>query len=78
MAHTMGSTGGFCAGSKVMCEHQRINSTALVYSAALPALLATAATETIGNFTRYPEMFSTLHENIQAARRIVATVDSLR
>lgn len=73
----MGSTGGFCAGTKVMCEHQRINSTALVYSAALPALLATAATETIGNFTRYPEMFSMLQENIQASRRIVAAVDSL-
>ncbi|KIM22878.1 hypothetical protein M408DRAFT_332649 [Serendipita vermifera MAFF 305830] len=77
MGHTMGSAGGFCTGSTVMCEHQRINSTSFVFSAALPALLATAANETIDNFIRYPEMFTALQENIRAVRAVLGVVDSL-
>ena len=60
-----------------MCEHQRINSTSFVFSAALPALLATAANETIDNFTRYPEMFTALQENIRAVRTVLGGIDSL-
>jgi serine palmitoyltransferase len=73
----MGSAGGFCSGSTVMCEHQRINSQSFVFSAALPALLATTATEAISNFKRYPEMFTTLQENIRTVRAALAGVDSL-
>ncbi|KAG8769096.1 serine palmitoyltransferase component, partial [Serendipita sp. 397] len=77
LANTMSSAGGFCAGSKVMCEHQRINSTSFVFSAALPALLATAASETISGFTRHPEMFTALQENVRAVRAILAGMDTL-
>lgn len=47
MANSFNSAGGFCAGSTEVVEHQRINSAAVVYSAALPPLLATSASETI-------------------------------
>lgn len=77
MAHTMSSAGGFCTGSTVMCEHQRINSTSFVFSAALPALLATAATETIDTFIRYPEMFTALQENTRAIRGVLGSIESL-
>jgi len=77
MGHTMSSAGGFCTGSTVMCEHQRINSTSFVFSAALPALLATAATETIDTFIRYPEMFTALQENVRAVRAVLGSVESL-
>lgn len=60
-----------------MCEHQRINSTSFVFSAALPPLLATAATETIDNFTRYPEMFTALQDNTRAVRAILGSIESL-
>jgi serine palmitoyltransferase len=60
-----------------MCEHQRINSTSFVFSAALPALLATAATETIDTFIRYPEMFTALQENTRAVRVVLGGIDSL-
>lgn len=39
--------GGFCAGSAEVTEHQRISALAYTYSAALPAMLATTASETI-------------------------------
>jgi serine palmitoyltransferase len=77
MAHTMSSAGGFCTGSTVMCEHQRINSTSFVFSAALPALLATAATETIDTFIRYPEMFTALQENTRAIRAVLGSIETL-
>jgi serine palmitoyltransferase len=73
----MSSAGGFCTGSTVMCEHQRINSTSFVFSAALPALLATAATETIDTFIRYPEMFTALQENTRAIRAVLGSIESL-
>ncbi|KAF1811155.1 serine palmitoyltransferase [Eremomyces bilateralis CBS 781.70] len=39
--------GGFCAGSNEVVVHQRINAASYCFSAALPALLATTASETI-------------------------------
>lgn len=77
LANTMSSAGGFCAGSTVMCEHQRINSTSFVFSAALPGLLATAANENISNFLRYPEMFSMLQDNVRAARGVLQGIDTM-
>ncbi|KAG0149890.1 hypothetical protein CROQUDRAFT_39250 [Cronartium quercuum f. sp. fusiforme G11] len=47
LANSFNSGGGFCAGSNEVVAHQRINSAALVFSAALPPLLASAASETI-------------------------------
>jgi len=39
--------GGFCAGSADVVEHQRITSSSYTFSAALPALLAVTASQTI-------------------------------
>ncbi|KAH9034364.1 serine palmitoyltransferase [Lactarius deliciosus] len=40
IANTLNSSGGFCAGSRIVVDHQHINSTSFVFSAAVPALLA--------------------------------------
>lgn len=47
MANGLCSAGGFCAGSLDVIAHQRINSPAFVFSAALPPLLAVSASESI-------------------------------
>lgn len=39
----LGSSGGWCAGAKEVVDHQRLNSQAYCYSAALPALHCKAA-----------------------------------
>jgi 7-keto-8-aminopelargonate synthetase-like enzyme len=58
------SGGGFCAGSPEVVEHQRIMAAAYTYSAALPAMLATTASETIKLLQDEPEMGIKLKENI--------------
>ncbi|EEP80620.1 hypothetical protein UREG_05462 [Uncinocarpus reesii 1704] len=57
--------GGFCAGSEEIVHHQRISATSYCFSAALPALLSTTASETLTLLQESPELLSTLRENIK-------------
>lgn len=57
--------GGFCAGSEEIVHHQRISAAAYTFSAALPALLATTASETINILQTTPEIVKQLRENIK-------------
>ncbi|PWN50584.1 PLP-dependent transferase, partial [Violaceomyces palustris] len=78
MANTLGGGGGFCAGSEEVAFHQRINGTAFVFSAALPAMLAVASSAAIGTMISEPSMFTTLQENVKALRSVLDHVESLR
>lgn len=60
--------GGFCAGEKDVVEHQRITGAAYTYSAALPALLATTASESISLLQTNPEIMQQCRENIKAMK----------
>ncbi|CAK7240890.1 MAG: serine palmitoyltransferase component [Sporothrix thermara] len=60
--------GGFCAGEKDVVEHQRITAAAYTYSAALPALLATTASESISLLQSNPEIVQQCRENIKAMK----------
>jgi serine palmitoyltransferase len=60
--------GGFCAGAKDVVEHQRITSTAYTYSAALPAMLAVTASETVSLLQSNPDILTQCRENIKAMR----------
>lgn len=77
VANSLCSAGGFCAGSKVIVDHQRINGTAFVFSAAMPALLAVGASEAIRILTDSPSIMSTLQENIRAVRTVLDKVDCI-
>lgn len=57
--------GGFCAGSDEIVEHQRISASAYTFSAALPAMLATTASEVLSMIQTTPEMLSPVRENIK-------------
>jgi serine palmitoyltransferase len=57
--------GGFCAGSEEIVHHQRISATAYCFSAALPALLSTTASETLAILQTSPELVSQLRENVK-------------
>ncbi len=76
MANTLGSSGGFVAGSSIVEFHQRINSAALVFSAALPALLAVAASTAIEVLQTTPAT-QTLQENIKALRSVLDTIECI-
>lgn len=60
--------GGFCAGPKDVVEHQRITSSAYTYSAALPAMLAVTASETLNLLQSNPDILTQCRENIKAMR----------
>ncbi|KAG6040768.1 hypothetical protein E4U41_007143 [Claviceps citrina] len=60
--------GGFCAGAKDVVEHQRITSSAYTYSAALPAMLAITASQTVNLLQSNPDILTQCRENIKAMR----------
>ncbi|WWD20547.1 hypothetical protein CI109_105023 [Kwoniella shandongensis] len=75
MATGLSTGGGFCAGSKVVCSHQRINSSASVFSASLPAMLATTASAAIEALTYQPALMSSLQANVQIFRQQLSKLE---
>ena len=57
--------GGFCVGSDEIVEHQRISSAAYTFSAALSAMLATTASETISLLQTSPDILAQARENVK-------------
>jgi len=71
------SSGGFCAGSRNVIEHQRINGPSFVFSASLPALLAVSASEGINILRNTPSILQILQENVCVARAILDRLDCI-
>lgn len=62
------SGGGFCAASSEIVDHQRISGSSYVFSAAMPAMLATQVSACIKHIQRDPSLFRTLGENARTFR----------
>lgn len=77
MATSLGAGGGFCAGSKVVCQHQRINSSASVFSASLPAMLATTSSHAIATLQSTPSLLTNLQANVLYFRQILNKLEAL-
>jgi len=77
LANAFCGTGGFCAGSKHVVDHQRINGASFVFSASMPASLAVSASEAIQILTNSPSTLSTLHENVRLVRSILDKVEGI-
>ena len=77
VANGLNSSGGFCAGSHIVVDHQRINGTSFVFSAAVPALLAVSASEGINILRNTPSILSALQENVRAIRAVLDRVDAI-
>ncbi|PPQ81369.1 hypothetical protein CVT25_015890 [Psilocybe cyanescens] len=73
----LASAGGFCAGSRTVVDHQRINGPSFVFSASMPALLAVSASEGINILRNTPSIFETLQDNVRAARAILDRVECI-
>ncbi|KIK96087.1 hypothetical protein PAXRUDRAFT_826362 [Paxillus rubicundulus Ve08.2h10] len=71
------SSGGFCAGTSFVTEHQRINGTSFVFSASMPALLATSASEAISYLQNTPSVLVTLQENIRVIRAVLERTEGI-
>ncbi|KAH8988171.1 serine palmitoyltransferase [Lactarius hatsudake] len=77
VANGLNSSGGFCAGSRIIVDHQRSNGTSFVFSAAVPALLAASASEGINILRNTPSILSTLQENVRAIRAVLDRVEAI-
>ena len=66
LAGPLCAAGGFCAAASEAVEHQRISSLSYTFSAALPAMSATTASETITLLQTNPEVMSGCRENIRS------------
>lgn len=78
MANTLGSAGGFCAGSSEVVFHQRINGPSYVFSAALPAMLAVASSIAINKvLTNDDDVLGRLRENTRTIRGVLDSVECL-
>ncbi|KZV91357.1 PLP-dependent transferase [Exidia glandulosa HHB12029] len=71
LAHGLSAAGGFCSGSNVMVEHQRINSSSVVFSAAMPPLLAVCGSEGINILRNDASIIPRLQTNVRAARTVL-------
>jgi len=60
--------GGFCAGARDVVEHQRLTAASYTFSAALPAMLAMAASESLNVLQSNPEIITQCRENIRLMR----------
>ena len=67
MAGALSAAGGFCAGSDEIVEHQRLSAASYTFSAALPAMSAVTASETVTllQSSTGMEMIGALRENIR-------------
>ncbi|KAG8216221.1 serine palmitoyltransferase [Butyriboletus roseoflavus] len=77
VANGLCSAGGFCAGSFIVTEHQRINGTSFVFSASMPALLATSGSEAINYLRETPSVLSALHDNIDTIRSALEKTEGI-
>lgn len=68
LAGPLCAAGGFCAGTRDIVEHQRINAMPYTYSAALPAMSTVTASETLNLLQSNPEILLQCRENIKAMR----------
>ncbi|KAI1612347.1 serine palmitoyltransferase [Exophiala viscosa] len=66
MSGPLSANGGFCAGSDEVVEHQRLSAASYTFSAALPAIAAVTASETLMMLQTQPELHNQLKENIRA------------
>ncbi|KAH9164367.1 serine palmitoyltransferase [Lactarius sanguifluus] len=77
VANGLNSSGGFCAGSRIVVDHQHSNGTSFVFSAAVPALLAASASDGINILRNTPSILSTLQENVRAIRAVLDRVEAI-
>jgi serine palmitoyltransferase len=77
VANGLCSAGGFCAGSAIVVDHQRINGTSFVFSASMPALLATSGSEAITFLRNNPSVLLNLQDNIRAIRAVLEKTEGI-
>ncbi|KAI7869466.1 pyridoxal phosphate-dependent transferase [Spinellus fusiger] len=69
---TFCASGGFCAASSEVVEHQRLSGSAYCFSASIPAMLAVSASEAIKLISQQPSLLKELAERVTVFRQTLA------
>lgn len=62
LEYSIGSNGGFCAGTSYVIDHQRLSGLGYCFSASLPPLLTVASSESLDIIDKHPEKLALLQE----------------
>ncbi|KAI9013746.1 pyridoxal phosphate-dependent transferase [Phycomyces nitens] len=66
------ASGGFCAASTEVVDHQRLSGSAYCFSASMPAMLAVSASEALKVIRQQPTVLKELSERAQVFRQILS------
>ncbi|ORZ23454.1 pyridoxal phosphate-dependent transferase [Absidia repens] len=69
MATVICASGGFCAGSVEIVDHQRLSGSAYCFSASIPAMLAVSASEALNIIGQQPSLLLELNERSRSFRQ---------
>jgi serine palmitoyltransferase len=75
LVNVFASTGGFCAGSVAVVNHQCLSSQGYCFSASLPAVLTVIANEALNALKTKPSLVSTLNRNAHLAHKLLQKID---
>ncbi|KAL3087292.1 hypothetical protein niasHT_020555 [Heterodera trifolii] len=71
LENAMATTGGFCCGRSFVIGHQRLSGLGYCFSASLPPLLATAASEALRLLIAEPERIERLRSNAIVLHQLI-------
>ncbi len=71
LANALCGSGGFCAGSVEIIDHQRLSGSAYCFSASMPAMLAVSASEAFRIIEQQPSILKELAERVLAFRQVL-------
>lgn len=71
LANALCGSGGFCAGSVEVVDHQRLSGSAYCFSASMPAMLAVSASEAFRIISQQPSLLKELAERISTFRQVL-------
>ncbi|KAI8070492.1 pyridoxal phosphate-dependent transferase [Gongronella butleri] len=72
LANVLCASGGFCAGSREIVDHQRLSGSAYCFSASLPAMLAVSALEAFEVLRQQPGLLEELDERNKVFRHVLS------
>jgi serine palmitoyltransferase len=71
LSNAICGSGGFCAGSIEVIDHQRLSGSAYCFSASMPAMLAVSASEAFRIIEQQPTLLKELAERILSFRQVL-------
>ncbi|XP_071954415.1 serine palmitoyltransferase 1-like isoform X2 [Antedon mediterranea] len=78
LENSFGTTGGFCAGTQYVVDHQVLSGSGYCFSASLPPLLASSSLTALEIMKKEPGMFKTLRRNTKLMHEQLNNIPGLK